>query len=302
MDCSDSVTINIAKNNMVISDEELISLSNMKYLELCAYLKKKYGIVKGSYFLNENCKTVNQAIKRTSEGLFIHHIAENKSIELSNTSFASKSPFEHQLGENLVYCNYFEHMFLHIRIVKEYLKIDEVKKTNMAVGIGGLVNFIFPEIIDYINDYDYKRDYLKTALSIVDGHEDFFIKTLFSFQKLIESKKYEEIMHGTFDKVVDVFEGKMTKNGHFTELVDKYAFSNNVFKYNTVEEIKEYIDEVVEKEAKNIQFGFYKGFRGNNCSCYVDYHSKRGTFRYKEFRIYPKTDGEIIKEYIQSKA
>lgn len=286
-------------DKIIMTNEELIALSNMKYDELCSYLKNKYGEVAGSYFVNENCKTVNHGIKRTQEGLFIHHIAENQSIELSNSLYATKAPFEYQLGKNLVYCNYFEHLFLHIRIVKEFLKIETVKQTKMAVGIGGLVNFIFPEIIDYINGYDYKRDYHKKALSVVDGHEDFFIKTLFSFQRLIEGKKYAEILRGTFGKVVDIFNGKMIKRGRFDELVNDYAFSNKLFKYNSIEEIKEYVNLAISKGAKDIHFGFYKGFRGDNCPCYVGYYSKRGAYRSKSFRIYPKKDSQFVIDYIE---
>ena len=178
--------------------EEIEKESLMKYDELCQYLRKKYGIVKGSYFVNSACKTVNHSIKRTNEGLFIHHIGEKESIELSNTKYALNAPFELQEGKNLVYCNYFEHMFLHIRIVREFLKLKTVEKTKMAVGIGGLVNFICPEIIDYINGYDYKREYMKIALSIIDGNEDLFLKYLFSLQKHINNVKYETILEKTF--------------------------------------------------------------------------------------------------------
>lgn len=271
----------------------------MKYSELCSYLKNKYGIIEEPYFLNGNCKTVNQRIKRTAEGLFIHHIAENKSIELSNSSLANKEPFEYQIGGNLVYCNYWEHMFLHICIVKEFLNIDYVKKTKMAVGIGGLVNFIFPEIIDYINGYEYKRDYMKTALSVIDGHEDFFIRTLFEFQKTINQKKYHEIMVGAFKKTPDVFKGKMTGSGRFFKLVGDYSFNQKLFKYNQLSDVYKYIDSVVQKGAHGISFGFYKAYQGDTCNGYVNYYGKRDAFYFKDFRIYPRDLSDVINEYIK---
>ena len=52
-------------------------LSKMNYDTLCKHLIEKYGKVKGSYFVNETCRTPNSKIKRSSEGLFVHHIKEH---------------------------------------------------------------------------------------------------------------------------------------------------------------------------------------------------------------------------------
>ena len=284
---------------MYISVSELEKISLMKYRELCSYLKQKYGDIIEPYFSNNNCKTVNQKIKRTSEGLFIHHIAENQSIELSNPLLAKNAPFEYQLGENLVYCNYWEHMFLHICIVKEYLTSEFVRKTKMAVGIGGLVNFILPEIIDYINGYEYKRDYMRTALSVIDGHEDFFIKTLFNIQKLINKVKYDEIMFGTFKKTPDVFKGKMTHGGRFFELVSKYSFDQKLFKYNELSTVYSFIDSLVQKGITDISFGFYKEYQGDTCSAYIVYYGKRGAFNSRNFKLYPRDIDKEINNYIE---
>ena len=284
---------------MNIAIPELETISSMKYNELCSYLIDKYGSINEPYFLNENCKTVNQRIKRTSEGLFIHHIAEDRSIELANPLLAKKAPFEYQLGKNLVYCNYWEHMFLHICIVKEFLNIDYVKKTKMAVGIGGLVNFIFPEIIDYINGYEYKRDYMKTALSVIDGHEEFFIKTLFAFQKILNQKRYHEIMVGTFKRTPDVFNGKMTGGGRFFKLVGEYSFNKKIFKFNQLSDVYTFIDSIVQKGVHDIVFGFYKPYQGDTCSAYVDYYGKRGAFNYRNFKLFPRDISDTVNEYIK---
>ena len=284
---------------MKITTSELEKISSMKYDELCSYLKEKYGTINEPYFLNNNCKSINQKIKRTSEGLFIHHIAENKSIELSNALLAKNAPFDYQLGDNLVYCNYWEHMFLHICIVKEYLTIDYVRKTKMAVGIGGLINFIFPEIIDYINGYEYKRDYMRTALSVIDGHEDFFIKTLFDFQKIINRQKYREIMIGAFRKTPDVFKGKMTRGDRFFEIVSKFSFEQKLFKYNELSDVYSFIDGLVLKGAYDISFGFYKEYQGDTCSAYVDYYGKRDAFNYKNFKLYPRDISKTVNDYIE---
>ena len=142
-------------------EEEL----KLNYLDLCDFLHKKYGIPNGNYFLTKSCKSKNKKITRGKEGLFLHHIKENESIMLCNPAFAIHQPFAYQEGKNLVYCNYLEHLILHYKIVEEYL---ETMKTHELVGIGGIVNFIVPEINDYFNGYDYARDWQKKAFSLVD--------------------------------------------------------------------------------------------------------------------------------------
>ena len=91
----------------------------MKYSELVEYLLKKYGPAKYDYFCTESCKSKNHKVSRTNEGLYCHHIDEDKAIMLSNDSYAIKNPYEYQKAERLVYCNVLEHLILHIKIVEE---------------------------------------------------------------------------------------------------------------------------------------------------------------------------------------
>lgn len=292
---------------MKISEKELNLISTMKYSELCKYLKAKYGVISEPYFVNADCKTVNQNIKRTSEGLFIHHIGEKESIELSNPRLAIKAPFEYQLGKNLVYCNYFEHMFLHIKIVDEFLRLKKCEETKMAVGIGGLMNFIFPEIIDYINGYPYKRDYMKTALSIIDGNEDFFIKTLFDFQSLIDKPKYSTIMVRLYrPRRPDPFAGKMTSRGKFNELVDSYAYRNKLFQFNEYCEAEEYLEELIKSKPVAISLFRNRAWsRGDNCSFVIYCKKGKKEYSHKGFRLYPQANiakiEDIISIYNESK-
>lgn len=126
--------------------EEYEEEQAMSYDELCKYLIKKYGIVAGDYFLKENCISQNQKIKRGKEGLYIHHYYEKKYIMLCNTEWASKHNFEYQKGENLVYCNIFEHLLLHIKITLSYLMKNNGVSDGEFPGIGGVVNHIGPAI------------------------------------------------------------------------------------------------------------------------------------------------------------
>ena len=142
-------------------EEEL----KLNYLDLCDFLHKKYGVPNGNYFLTESCKSKNQKITRGKEGLFLHHIKENEHIMLCNRDWAIHQPFAYQEGKNLAYCNYLEHLILHYKIVQEYLETGE---SYELVGIGGILNFIVPEINDYFNGYEYAKDWQKKAFSLVD--------------------------------------------------------------------------------------------------------------------------------------
>ena len=65
----------------------------MTYNELVEYLLNKYGSAKYDYFCNESCKSKNTKVSRTSEGLFCHHIDEDKAIMLSNDKIAVNNPW-----------------------------------------------------------------------------------------------------------------------------------------------------------------------------------------------------------------
>ena len=170
-------------------EEEIKHLRTLKYYDLCKYLQNKYGIPDGDYFVSTSCATPNQKIKRTDEGLFIHHIKECEFPDLSKKEMAILMPFEYQKASNLVYCNYFEHLLLHIDIVLEYMTKEfigiypNLKKPGVVVvGMGGLVNFILPEIVDYINGYQYQKSHLINALKIIDGREYLFIEIVKDFE------------------------------------------------------------------------------------------------------------------------
>lgn len=88
----------------------------MPYEELSSYLMEKYGSALYDYFHTPECKSKNKKVTRTSEGLYCHHIDEDKGGCLSESSIAIRQPFEWQRKERLVYCNILEHLILHIKI------------------------------------------------------------------------------------------------------------------------------------------------------------------------------------------
>ena len=84
--------------------KEFQEIKNLTYTEYCDYLVQKYGPAQYDYMTKAYNK--NQKISRTKEGLVCHHKMENKAIMLSEKIWAQKFPFEYQLKENLVYCDY----------------------------------------------------------------------------------------------------------------------------------------------------------------------------------------------------
>ena len=155
-----------------MKSEEVNKELAMSYNELVDYLIKKYGRVSGDYFVNESCKTKNNKITRSKEGLLIHHIDEDKAIMLSDSKWAVNNPFEYQKADRLVYCNILEHLILHIKIVEE----PKPKGARILEdqGIGGAVNFICPQLNDFYNGYEYKRETDKIKFSLVaDNFEDY---------------------------------------------------------------------------------------------------------------------------------
>ena len=117
--------------------DEYLQVKDSTYLEYCDYLQQKYGIgiadyMTKSYYQNPKCK-------RTKEGLIAHHKKEDTMINLSNRDIAMICPFEWQQKQNIVYCDYLEHLLLHI-LIRKYPNPNKID--NVDVGIGGIINFI----------------------------------------------------------------------------------------------------------------------------------------------------------------
>lgn len=128
--------------------EEYNLVKKYNYLQYCEYLKNKYGIPVADYF-TKNWNKIRR-ISRTKDGLFLHHVFEDHAIMLSTLIFAKMNPIEWQKAENLVYCDYLEHLLLHILICEN--PSDE-QNAKQAVGIGGAINFIIPELNDVYSGF-----------------------------------------------------------------------------------------------------------------------------------------------------
>lgn len=120
----------------------------MEYERLVKYLLKKYGPAQYDYFCNETCRSKNRKVTRTSEGLLCHHIDEDKAINLSSTPFALEYPFKYQKANRLVYCNYLEHLALHIQI----WKMKGLYKEYPARGVMQKQLYVAPGVVHVCRD------------------------------------------------------------------------------------------------------------------------------------------------------
>lgn len=169
-----------------MKSEEVKKELGMSYQELVDYLLAKYGAAKYDYFCSETCKSKNPKVARSQEGLECHHIDEDKAIMLSNPRWATRNPFEYQKADRLVYCNVLEHLILHIKIVEEPRNVD----ANMLElpGLGGVINYLCPQINDYYNGYEYKRPYEIKKFSLIADNFDDYIGVLKYFLNVVVEK------------------------------------------------------------------------------------------------------------------
>jgi hypothetical protein len=129
---------------------EILYELDMPYNELVMYLLNKYGASQYDYFTNENCTSKCKKISRTEEGLLCHHIDEDKAPCLSDKKSAIKYPFNYQKADRLVYCNYLEHLILHIHIgIETFWR--QYKELNQVINIPGLINTGAGVIVEEIN-------------------------------------------------------------------------------------------------------------------------------------------------------
>ncbi|WP_050498720.1 hypothetical protein [Oenococcus oeni] len=133
------------------SFQDYEDLLNKNYKDAVATLLVKYGRATDNYFkersyqlfLNGEIKSPTKGqISRSAEGLYCHHIDENKFLNMANASyiFGQKIPFLYQQKDRLVYCNLVEHLILHALIVHE---------TQGHFGYPGLIQYLKPSVKDW---------------------------------------------------------------------------------------------------------------------------------------------------------
>lgn len=157
---------------------EYESVKELDYTQYCDYLQKKYGIGKSDYMTKSWNK--NPKCTRTKEGLLAHHRFEDHAIMLANKEYAMKNPFEWQLAKNIVYCDYLEHLFLHILICETPAKN---KNAREAVGIGGVINFIVPELNDVFSGWKSNQTWQINCHNLIIDDKDVYLTLLQRFKQ-----------------------------------------------------------------------------------------------------------------------
>ena len=161
--------------------EKLLSMS---YDDIVKLLLKKYGAAKHDYFTDRECTIKNKLVSRTAEGLFCHHIDEDKAIMLSHDEYAARNPFEYQKKNRLVYCNLLEHLLLHVKIAEEPRNPDA--NENELPGIGGAINYLCKQLNDIYAGKEPAEEWRKTVASKVQDHFDDYIRILRHLRSVIE--------------------------------------------------------------------------------------------------------------------
>ena len=165
--------------------DEYLKVKDFTYLEYCDYLQAKYGIgladyMTKSFYPNPKCK-------RTKEGLVAHHKKENTAILLCKREFAKQYPIEWQSKENIVYCDYLEHLLLHVLIYK-YPSQEE--GACISAGLGGLLAFIVPELNDVYSGWISDLQWQRNCHNRIIANKDVYLAILKQFM--------------TIDKTLDV--------------------------------------------------------------------------------------------------
>lgn len=171
-----SVCFYISKER-VMDLAEYEKVKEFSYLEYCDYLQQKHGIGLSDYMTKSWNK--NSKVTRTKDGLIAHHKFEDHAIMLSTKEFAMHNPFEWQLAKNIVYCDYLEHLFLHILICEH----PSCKKNELeAVGIGGVINFIVPELNDLYSGWKTEQLWRRNCHNLVIDDQDVYLVLLKRFK------------------------------------------------------------------------------------------------------------------------
>ena len=156
---------------------EIYKELKMSYGELQQYLLKKYGGAVYDYFHTPECKTKNRKVTRTKEGLYCHHMDEDKGGSLSDPLKARMQPFEWQKKERLVYCNILEHLILHIKIavMRQKKPLEKPCDVQFFFSTDGIIT-ICSDINDmFMNDgtsVEWKR---RCFEEIKDNYADYII-------------------------------------------------------------------------------------------------------------------------------
>lgn len=183
------------------------SMLKKNYQDIVSALLKKYGSAKHNYFKDTACKIKNPLVTRTNEGLFCHHIDEDKAIMLCNDKFAVNNLFEYQKADRLVYCNLLEHLLLHVKIAENP---SPDANENELPGIGGAINFICKDLNDIYSGKKFSDEWRKNvADKVKDNFDDYIIILRYLWNIVEKNPVYKAII--TKEMLCVGWDGKVVK-------------------------------------------------------------------------------------------
>lgn len=203
---------------------ELHRVKEYSYAEYCTYLHNKYSLA-------------NKA------GLFKHHIHEDAKANLSHPKVAGTV----EEKTSVVYCDYNEHLLLHILI-------SEQTDARRGLGISGALKHISPEIKEYLDmgiqrrkpEY-YQRIDSEVYKELSDMLSSVFSKTLVALDHNTTLYYETEYLLNTYNKALVVLGTGLGKTTTALEYLMRYkcralvVTPNNVVK-NGWERYSDYVD------------------------------------------------------------
>lgn len=176
---------------------EYEQIKNLTYREYCNYLQNKYGAGLCDY-MTKSWRPIPKC-KRTKEGLLAHHKYEDHAIMLSNRDFAMQNPFEWQTAKNIVYCDYLEHLLLHILICE-----DPSLEANPfeAVGIGGVINYLVPELNDVYSGWETAQAWRANCHALIKEDKEVYLVLLKRFKTNCKNYPYysDDCLYTSFNE------------------------------------------------------------------------------------------------------
>lgn len=196
---------------------------SLSYEELAEYLIMKYGPAKVDYFCTSTCRSRNNAVSRTKEGLLCHHIDEDKGSNLSKSHSAATQPFSWQKKERLVYCNYIEHLILHIKIaiLRQKAPLKTPQDINAFFTTGG----IFMVCNDLNDLFDQKSSNIDWQQRCYIEIEENLCDYILLIRLLLEYVRQQYI--GTKDPISCLRVGGKVQFGDGTGIITKYDEGSN---------------------------------------------------------------------------
>ena len=201
--------------------DEYNKIKDLDYIGYCDYLQNKYGIGLTDYMTKSFNK--NPKVTRTKDGLFTHHKMEDHMIMLSMPEIAKMCPYEWQSKENIVYCDYLEHLYLHILICK-YPSAEKIQIAK--VGIGGVINFLIPELNDIYSGWEPNATWKKNCVNKVIQDKDVYMVLLDRFIKENINDSFFEIekLYRSGNEPYGLWSADNNKDiiSEITEIYEKY--------------------------------------------------------------------------------